>query len=423
MAAQPQLDAPAPLPSPCAGPTARDAPAAATEAEARGHVLVVDDDAAVSDLFLDSLAAAGYRGVAAATAPDALARLCQRPFDVMLCDLLLPQMSGVELMVQARLEVPDTSVIVVTAVSDVETAIRSLRLGAYDYLIKPVSPCDVVLHVASAIEMRRRVVETRLTRQRLEESHRQLAQISELKDSLVQMLVHDLKSPLSSAMGYMELLERKGEGSFSERQLRYLQQAHMSCKDVLRMTTTLLDLSRMEKGALELRREPLGLAALLRDAAAEAEALVALAGGSVEVECDPAAGAPEADREIVRRILSNLLANAAKHSPPGSRIRVGARRGEDGGCVVLSVADQGKGIPPEAKEAIFQRYYQLPAHRGLGGAGIGLAFCRMAVETHGGRIWVESAPGQGSTFRFTLPLRARAPLEENAREEHPDRGR
>ncbi|MBM4034367.1 MAG: response regulator [Planctomycetes bacterium] len=374
-----------------------------SEIASRGEVLVVDDEAGIRELLLASLAGAGYRGAAAATAAEALDALRQRPPDVMLCDLLLPQMSGVELLVKTRIEAPDTSVIVVTAVSDIETALRSVRLGAYDYLVKPVSPSDVVLRVGSALDMRRHVVEARLARQRLEANSRQLEELAEVKDSLVQMLVHDLKSPLASAMGYMELLERKDAETFSERQLNYLHRAYTSCKDVLRMTTTLLDLTRLEKGVLELQRAPLDLRGLLREAAAEIEPLIFASGGTVEVACDPAAGTPLADRELVRRVVSNLLANAAKYSPPGSSVRLGAQPGGEGFSAVF-VADNGKGIPPEEREAIFQKYHQLPAHRGMGGAGIGLAFCRMAVEAHGGRIWVESAPGQGSTFRFTLPV-------------------
>ncbi len=383
-----------------------------------------------------------YLGAGAATAAEALGRIRASragqapPVDVMLCDLMLPEMSGVELLVKVRMEAPDTSVIVITAVGDIETALRSMRLGAYDYLIKPVSPADVVMRVSASIEMRREVLQARRAQERLEASHRQLQQLAEVKDSLVQMLVHDLKSPLSSAMGYIQLVEGKGAASFSERQLRYLQRAYTSCKDVLRMSTTMLDVTRMEKGALELHRAPVDLEPLLREAAAEATALVAASGGSVEVECDPAAGAPEADREMVRRILSNLLANAAKYSPPGCRIRIAARpcattaggtgilpvthrrdacaTGPDAGgtgfqpveqrMVLLFVADNGPGIPLEQQQAIFEKYHQLPSHQGMGGAGIGLAFCRMAVEAHGGRIWVESQQGQGSTFCFTLPL-------------------
>lgn len=436
MASQPDLGATATEEVPGTLPHATEARAAAAgsgrpepaesrpthrSAQPAGCVLVVDDEPAIRELLVESLAAAGYHSASAADAGAALAWLERQSFDVMLCDLMMPEMSGVELLVKARLEAPDMSVVVVTAVGDIETALRSLRLGAYDYLVKPVSPGDVVLHVASAIQTRCQLVEARLAHQRLEENHRQLQEMAEVKDNLVQMLVHDLKSPLASAMGYMELLGRKGGESFSERHLRYLQNAYTSCKDVLRMTTTMLDVTRMEKGTLALRRAPLDLPCLLREAAAEVEPLLALSGGTVKVDCDPAAATLVADQEILRRVLSNLLSNAVKYSPAGCRIRIEARPGNNG-SVVLAVADSGKGIPPEEQEAIFQKYYQLPAHRGMGGAGIGLAFCRMAVEAHGGEIWVESAPGQGSTFCCRLPLPPPPTAQETTLEDRPGGG-
>jgi len=378
----------------------------------RGEILVVDDEPAVVELLLNCLAVAGYRGTGASTAAEALELLRWRPFDVMLCDLLMPQMSGLELMVKARLDAPDMAMVVVTAVSDIDTAIRSMRLGAYDYLVKPISPGDVVLRVASAMEMRRHVLETRQAQQRLQTGYSRLQRMAEVKDNLVQMLVHDLKAPLSSAMGYMELIERKTGESFSERQLRYLQQAYASCKEVLRMTATMLDVSRLQQGVLRLHRAPLDLPALLRDAAAEIEPLFEATGVQIEIECRRAPPHVLADKEIVRRILSNLLANAAEHAPPGGRVSVAAGPGQRD-FVVISVADNGKGILPEDHERIFEMFFQREPDARTGGAGIGLAFCKMAVEAQGGSMWVESPPGEGATFRFSLPVAGRDAVEES----------
>ena len=371
-------------------------------ASVRGEVLVVDDEPEVRQLLLDSLRIASFRCTGAGAAAAALELLRARPFDVMLCDLLMPQMSGVELMVKARLEAPDMAIIVITGVSDVQTAIRSMRVGAYDYVVKPISPADVSLRVSSAMETRRHVLKGRRAQERLQESYGQLKRMSEVKDNLVQMLVHDLKTPLASAMGYMQLLEHKTEESFSERQLRYLQHAYRSCRGVLRMTTTMLDLTRMEHGTLRLHREPLDLPSLLHDAAAEMEPLLAPSGGRVETHCHPGVQPAPADAEMARRILGNLLANAVRHSPPGSTIQLAAEPA-DGELVVVSVADCGEGIAPEDQERVFEKFCQLGPASHSGGAGIGLAFCKMAVEAHGGTIWVESTPGQGSTFRFSLP--------------------
>ena len=364
---------------------------------------MVDDEPPVLELLLDCLSIAGYERVGVTSATEALELLRSQSFDAMLCDLMMPEMSGVELMVKARLEAPDMAILVVTAVTDIDTAVRAMRLGAYDYLEKPISPGDVALRVGSALEARRSIMESRRAQDRLSDNYDRLEQLTAVKDNLVHMLVHDLKTPLSSAMGYIELLETKNEGSFSERQLRYLQQAYGSCRDVLRMTTTMLDLSRLEHGVLALQRAPLDLPALLREAVAEIEPVLVLSDGQIELECDTATPRPLCDSEVVHRILSNLLSNAAKHSPPGGTVRVSAGAVKDG-FITISVADDGKGIPPEDQGRIFEKFQQLESGKAAGGAGIGLAFCRMAVEAHGGSIWVESAPDRGSTFRFSLPL-------------------
>jgi two-component system, sensor histidine kinase and response regulator len=399
----PQPTRPSGLDSVAASPAPRPPFLSSRSAPARGSVLVVDDEPTVVELLLGCLTVAGYEGIGAQGAADAMGRLREHPFDVMLCDLMLPGMNGVELMVKARLEVPDMAILMVTAVSDIDTAVRAMRLGAYDYLIKPVSPGDVVLHVSSAMETRRHLRDTRIAQERLEESYGQLQGLVETKDNLVQMLVHDLKSPLASAMGYMELMERKAEGSFSERHLGYLQRAYTSCKDVLRMTATMLDVTRLEQGVLKPQCVLLDLPALLREAAAEIDSVLAASGGSADVEC-PAALQAFGDPELVRRILGNLLSNAAKHTPPGSHVHLAACTGDEK-FVVVSVADNGPGIPAEERERIFEKFYQLEGGKKTGGAGIGLAFCKMAIEAHGGRIWVESTPGRGSIFRFTLPAR------------------
>jgi len=355
------------------------------------------------DLLSDCLAIAGYERVGVTSPTEALELLRSESFDAMLCDLMMPGMTGVELMVKARLEAPDMAIIVITAVSDVDAAVRAMRMGAYDYLEKPVSPGDVALRVASALEARRNILESRRAQERLSRNYEHLQELSAVKDNLVHMLVHDLKTPLSSAMGYMELLESRDEGSFSERQLRYLQQAHGSCRDVLRMTTTMLDLARLEHGALELRRSPTDLHALLRDAIAEIEPLLLSFGSRATLDCAPATPQALCDAEIVHRIVANLLSNASKHSPPGSTVRVSARPAADG-LIVVSVADEGEGIAPADQARIFNKFQQLEAGAAAGGAGIGLAFCKLAVEAHGGSIWVESQPGKGATFRFSLPI-------------------
>lgn len=393
---------PVPLAPPASAAPAPEGAWAGEPGTARPEVLVVDDEPAVVSLLIACLTRAGYSATGVGSPSEAMELLRTRRFDLVLCDLRMPEMSGLEMIAKARMDVPDLAVIVITGVLEVDTGIRAMRMGAYDYVVKPFSPGDVVLRVSSALETRRSVMQARRSQESLRDAYSRLQQMAEVKDSLVHMLVHDLKAPLGSAMGYLEMVQRKVGSSFPERQLRYLEHAYGSCRDVLRMATTILDVTRFERGALELNRTVIDLPGILQEAKTETEGLIAGSGGRVAVSCHPGATHARADAEIVRRVLSNLLSNAVKHTPPGTNVSVTAE--PDGeGSVIVSVVDQGRGIPVEHQGRIFEKFHQLDPGSASAGAGLGLAFCKMAVEAHGGRIWVESAPGRGSAFRFSLP--------------------
>jgi len=238
----------------------------------------------------------------------------------------------------------------------------------------------------------------------LEHSYQQLHALESIKDDLIHMIVHDLRSPLTVIMGNVETALFLAQ---DPRQKEILQRVTSGCEGMLTMIGNLLDVSRMEEGKLEPRLEEFPLAEVIQ---ANLDILSpAAARWNKPIVCHAPEDLPllHADRELMRRILANLLGNALKYSPPGKPIEIDARYDEERSEFLISVTDHGIGIAPEFHQKIFDKFGQIEAKqsRERVGSGLGLTFCRMAVEAHGGRIWVESVPEESFTsFRFTLPM-------------------
>ncbi len=221
-----------------------------------------------------------------------------------------------------------------------------------------------------------------------------------LRDDLLAMLYHDLRAPLSSIGMSLELLEQactSGDGDAQE----LIKIARRATARLERLSSNMLDLSRLEAGQMPLKREAVQPQTLMSEALEVIAPHAEQRQQTVRLELSADLPPVSADREMIRRVLINLLENAVKYSPPGSHIRAGARR--EGPMVRFWVADNGPGIPKEEQERIFHKYDRGSAKRGKG-LGLGLAFARLAVQAHGGTIGVESEPGQGALFCFTLPV-------------------
>lgn len=234
------------------------------------------------------------------------------------------------------------------------------------------------------------------------------------QEELMQFIIHDLRSPLTNVISGLRTLRQIRELRMDETEQELLDMALISSNRMLTLINSLLDLPRLEHRKMPVNRQEVLVERLVNDALE----LVALwaAQNRVQVifEPDPGAATVVADPEITTRVLVNLLSNALKYSPLDSSIIVRTRPTEDG-MVLFSVSDQGPGIPPEWIEKVFDKYAQVEARKKGASTGLGLTFCQLAVEAQGGRIWIESELGKGTTVLFTLPLGKGAPaplLEE-----------
>lgn len=234
--------------------------------------------------------------------------------------------------------------------------------------------------------------------QELERRYEQLQQLQTLRDNLTHMIVHDLRGPLSSVMGYLELLEIGGR--FGGDDAECLGYARSGAQGMAEMITGLLDVTRLEAGEMPLDRQVGDLVTTAQEASASLSGL--MLGRHVEQISDGAV-AISYDHDLIRRVIANLLGNALKFTPPSGRIAVVVIRTETGGRV--EVRDNGPGIEADALSHIFDKFAQAAAGKARKqySSGLGLAFCKLAVEAHGGTIDVESSVGRGTTFWFELP--------------------
>lgn len=237
----------------------------------------------------------------------------------------------------------------------------------------------------------------------LEKKNKKREELQSTQGDLFKMIIHDLKGPVGEITANLDLLNC--DKSLSELNREYLETAMLGCENLYRMILNILEISKMEEGSMILNKKSFQIDEIIKEkikkittVANQNETRVTM---KVKGELKPV----NADQEIIERVLSNLLLNAISFSPPKSEIKIIVEPNGERGFLKVSVADQGEGIPEEFLEKIFDKFYQdiKSGVRRQYSTGLGLTFCKMAVEAHNGTIWVESKVGKGSTFSFTIP--------------------
>ncbi len=362
-----------------------------------GRVLVVDDDEHNRALLRDNLEARGHEIIEAADGETALQIVAAQSPDVVLLDVMMPGLDGFEVCRRLKRD-PETAaipVLLVTALGDRQDRLTGIEAGANDFIIKPIDPRDLVLRVGNAVFMKHLYDELKRHNQRLEELER-------LRDNLTSMIVHDMKAPLGGIAGYLELLDMEAGEKLDEEQKGYVTEAREAAARLVRMADTLLDISRLEERRMPLTPSLCDLREIVTEAVREVESLaiekdvrVTLSGDCRETVCDG---------EIIHRVVVNLVENAVTYAPEKSEIRITLE--DYGDYVRVGVKDEGPGIPQQWHKKIFEKFGQveLRRERKLYSTGLGLTFCKLAVEAHQGEIGVKSEEGRGSLFWFSLPV-------------------
>ena len=373
------------------------------------HVLVVDDELGIREGCRRALTPHGFEVEVAENGPTGLRKLRAGRFDVLLLDAMMPGMSGLEMWQQAKQLDPNLICIIITGYATVELAVQATREGAHDFIAKPFTS-ELLLQVINR-QLERWWLRREAERVRaLEEETRQLARakaelekLETIEGRFMLTMVHILRAPVAVLQNSIQLI-RKGYVPPKE-QPALLERAEQRAGELLTTLDDLLILAYLKEGVGLTKAETASVADVLEEVLATLKGQADRQGVTVTAEM---ADRPHvtANPDHIKALWTHLLSNAIRYTPEGGQVTVSLQTGQEQGQVIGAVSDTGIGIAVEDIAPIFEEFYRTEEAKAMQetGTGLGLPIVQQVVEKYGGTIEVESVVGQGSTFRFTLPL-------------------
>lgn len=396
-----------------------------------GRILVVEDTAAMREVLCDYLSLQGYTCSSASDGMEGLSLLESNEYDLILTDLRLPGADGFAIIEKANEMLPLAPKIIMTGYSEMADAIRAVKLGAYDFLRKPIPKLDELAliiaralehgrllsereeHLAQIEEMNQRLtgmnarLEDEVARRtaELQSANQQLRSLDEMKNNLLANISHELRTPLVSVRGYTELFFHGHLGQLPEGSQRYLGTCLHNIDKLLTLIDSLVRYAELVRNKNPLHLSEVSLNRLLQAAAARFAERAQEAG--IELVCAilPEEALVNADQLMLEQVVDNLLDNAIKFNPAGTKVTVLLERAGRR-LVKVAVEDTGIGIEDKEQAKVFDRFYQVDAGptRKFGGTGIGLAIVRDNMRLMGCEVRLSSTPGKGAAFYWTMPL-------------------
>jgi signal transduction histidine kinase len=387
------------------------------------RLLVVDDDESVAITVSEVLRLDGHAVETAMSGAEAVARLKEQEYDLVLTDLHMEEVDGISVLAEVRRRAPLTISIVLTGFASLESAIAAMRQGAYDYLVKPCVIDDMKLTIRRGLDHRRLMLAEREARTQLEalnhelerrveertielqRANEELASASRTKDIFFATLSHELRTPLTPILGWAKVL-RIG-GTNAELLDQGFSAIERNARLQARLIDDLLDMSRIISGKLHIEFEMTDICCVIEAAAETVRDEARTRGVDLQIDLPDAPLMVRGAPVRLQQIVWNLLSNSIKFTEKGGQVAVRARRLEND--AKIEVSDTGIGIAPEFLPHIFEPFHQADGSttRKYGGLGLGLAIVHKLIKLHGGQVHVESeGVGQGARFTFSVPCGA-----------------
>jgi two-component system sensor histidine kinase/response regulator len=361
--------------------------------EEKTRVLVIDDEASMRDSCLQVILKEGLAADTAENGALGLKKIVETKPDIVLIDLKMPGIGGMEVLEKLREIDPTIIAIVITGYGTVESAVEAMKRGAYDFLQKPFTPEELRRIMRRGLDRRRLILETERLR-----SEKKI-----MEETFITMVSHQLRSPLVAIQQYFIVLLSGIAGQIEDKQREMIERASDRLQSLLSLINDWLDMTRMNKGLIAERLEPLSLEKLLTKLAAFMKPLSDEMEISVEFPQVYGNSFVQGDSESLEQVFTNLISNAIKYNKPNGLVRIGIR--EEPESVIVEIQDTGIGIPKESLPFIFDQFYRVNRKEGqkTKGTGLGLSIAKKIVDLHGGSIQVTSELGKGSTFTVILP--------------------
>lgn len=373
----------------------------------RGRILVIDDELDIREGCQRALRPQGFTVDVAQDGAAGWDLIQAASYDLILLDVMMPGLGGMELLGMIREHDPLAVCIIVTGPNTVQLAVNAIKRGAYDFLTKPFAVDDLLLAVNHGLEHRRLLLEEQRLKtveaeaQQLAYEKRKLEEVEKAKAAFIRLVTHELQAPIAAIQGYLQLIL---EGYVApEQQLDVLKKASARVDEQIALIADLLALGKLREGRQSGQTTEVRLDALLRQAAEPFENQAAEKGVQLQVNIAGDIPAVRGNPDEFKRVWTNLISNAVKYTPTGGSVAVILQA--DAGQIIGRVRDTGIGIPPEARDRLFSEFFRAENAKAsaLRGTGLGLVIVKQTIENAGGQIWVESELNRGTTFTFTLP--------------------
>ena len=370
----------------------------AQPAAPRPRILVVDDESAQMQALCRTLPDHGYATVGFADGAAALAELQRAKCDLLLADLMMPDMDGIALLQAAHTIDPDLVGIIMTGAGTIATAVEAMKAGAFDYILKPFKLSVIIPVLERALAMRRLRIENAELAQRVHERTVELEAANRELETFSYSVAHDLRGPLAVIVGDAEALLQDHAGELSDPARGLVGAIMTGGEHMQRLTDGLLRLSRL--GRQVLSKGPIETTALVREVVDELQKSSAGRQITLHVgELPPCT----ADQALLRQVIVNLVSNAFKFTRMRDKPLITVLGWIEGGEKIYAVRDNGAGFDMQQAEKLFAAFQRFHSGDQYEGTGIGLSIAARIIQRHGGRIWAKSEPDKGATFYFSLP--------------------